>query len=95
MPNPANRVATQTFAAPARHDSQRPHGSAGSADDPFAGSRTVEDHPGELMAQDERPVQAGVTDAPLAIPVQVRPAQADRRDPDGDLAGPRAGDGLR
>ena len=48
----------------------------------------------ELVAEDEGPAQDGITYAPLAEPVQIRPAQADRAHAHQALARPRFRAGL-
>jgi hypothetical protein len=41
----------------------------------------------ELVAENERAVEAGVTDARLVVPVEVGAAQANRSDPQPDVVG--------
>ncbi len=55
-------------------------------DDALTGPWPVGDDATELVAEHQRPSQAGVADGALAIPMSVRAAQPDRRDPDQDLA---------
>jgi hypothetical protein len=45
--------------------------------DTLPGARPVNDDPAEFVAQNERPRQAGVTDARLLEPVEVRATQPD------------------
>ena len=49
--------------------------------------------PPEFVAQDERPTEQCITDAPLAEPMEVGTAQADRSHPYQALAGPGSGRG--
>jgi hypothetical protein len=50
-------------------------------------------HPGELVAEDQRPIQARIADATLMKPVQVRSTKADRLDVEERLT--RSGKGIR
>jgi hypothetical protein len=42
--------------------------------DSLAGARAVGDGAGELVAQDERPRQAGIADGAFLVPVKIRAA---------------------
>ena len=53
--------------------------------DRLAVPRAAHDHAGGLVAEHQRPAEAGVADACLGVPVQVGPAQTDRGDPDEDV----------
>ena len=94
--SPANRSRCRCSSRPRRHGSHRPHGSAGSATTRSPGPRPVDDHAAELVAEDERPRSASASPMlPSSIPVEVRAAQADGRDPDEDLASARRRRGSR
>jgi hypothetical protein len=58
--------------------------------DPLPMKRTAFDHAGELVAENERDGDGGISDPALAVPVQIRAAQADCLDAHEALAGSRS-----
>ena len=59
---------------------QRPHGNGGIEHDALAGAGTARDDAGELVAEDERPVENRVADAALEEPVTIGAAETDAAD---------------
>ena len=86
VPKPANRGAMQMFGATAAARFALAARVGRVCRDAFSGPWPGEDHATELVAEHERTDQARVADPGPAIPVQVRAAQADGRDPEEDLA---------
>ena len=57
--------------------------------DPDPPTRAALDDGRDLVAQDQRPTEAGLTDRPIQEPVAIRPAEADRRHAKEDVIGTR------
>jgi hypothetical protein len=73
----------------------RPTSDSRITDDPFACPRAVDDDAAELVAEHERTLEPGVADRALAVPMQIRAAQADRRHSQEHLVRAAGGDRLR